>query len=213
MERAIQATSTASGFVNARAAVALEQSRLSRWAKSRWTTLLVVSCELAESVAVALLADRLLAQALRAKPYIDHSFSMSALLGALAVFGYLCLGLELFIRYREPRPSRTLPLVFLPFGRQLRFALIIVGSILLLLPKLLAYFLYLTVAIPLIAISSRLLGGAGLRLIDRFDVLMEPLEHALGMLYNFLHYNKIEGRRSIFDPLFNVYLTLWCMNH
>ena len=93
------------------------------------------------------------------------------------------------------------------------FGPLLLTGTLVLLPKLVVYFLYVTLGLPVLGLVSLLTGGLGLRLIDYFDALTEPVERAANGFFNLLHFNKIETQASVFAALFNVSLTLWCVNH
>jgi len=190
-----------------------QPTRLVSAARSKAVTLIAVLLESMELIAVLLIVDILLAQQQQRPPFVDHAFSTFHFLATLLLLQYLLVATELIARHRQRQPGFTLPLVFVPFGRLLRVALLSTLGLLVLLPKLLVYFLYLTLGLVLIAPLARLTNGAVLRAIDLFDTFFEPIEGMANALHNLLHFNKIESQRTVFASVFNATLTLWCVNH
>ncbi len=193
--------------------VIVRPSRLYRMARSGLTTALALTIELLELVVFLMVADLELASMSGRLPYVDHAYTMTTLVLVFGAIQYLLVGLELFATQRAARHGITLPLVFLPFGRSARFVLMITICTLVLVPKLVFYFLTLTVALPFLEILSRIGVVAPLTLIDLIDVVLEPIERGVNWFYNLLHYGKIESRGSAFTAAFNLWLTPWCLNH
>ncbi len=182
-------------------------------ARSGLTTTLVLAFEVLELVLFLMVSDLELATMNERLPYVDHSYTMTTLLMAFGAAQYVLVGIELFATQRAVRHGFTLPLVFLPFGRSARFVLMITACAAVLIPKLVIYFLTLTVALPFLEILSRVGVVAPLTMIDLIDVVLEPRERDVNWLYNLLHYGKIESRGSAFTAAFNLWLTPWCLNH
>lgn len=192
---------------------ASELSRLERMARSGLTTLVAAVGELGELAIAGAIVDLLVAMRLGRNPYIDHGYALTTLVIAMAVLGMLLSGVELVARYRSPQRGWALPIAMVPLGRAVRGLLMLAVCLIVLVPKLLVYFLTLTLGIPVIALLRRLGARWATSLIDSFDVAFEPLEKATNHLYNALYFNKIEARGSTFTALFNLPLTLWCLNH
>lgn len=189
-------------------------TRLERMARSGLTTLAAAVGELAEFAVAGAIVDFVIAGQLGRNPYIDHGFSLTTLVGALALVGYALVAVELIARRRVPPRRRfVLPLIFLPLGRAVRGLLLLALCLVVLVPKLAVYFLALTVGVPVLGLL-RLLGAHwATRLLDNFDIVFEHLETVVNHIYNALFYNPIEARGSAFGALFNLPLTLWCLNH
>ncbi|PIW00448.1 MAG: hypothetical protein COW42_07760 [Deltaproteobacteria bacterium CG17_big_fil_post_rev_8_21_14_2_50_63_7] len=172
-----------------------------------------MTLETVELVLTLLLVDLLVAGALERNPYVDHGYGVWMLLAGLVACQYLVVGMEFVARHRDDVEGFTLPIVFLPLGRSLRFVLVVVSCLLVLLPKLTFYFVILTIGVPLLGLLTRVAGQSPLLLIDGFDSRWERLERATNALFNLLHYAKIDNRGSSFTAVFNIWLTLWCVNH
>jgi len=182
-------------------------------ARSSIVTAVAALLELFELAVVGTIVDFEVAVFFERSPYIDHGFSLLALVIALGAVQYLLMGVEMVARHRSPHRGWTLPLAFLPLGRGVRTLLMLGVCTIVLLPKLTFYFVTLTAGLPVLWLLSRLGVPKTARLIDGFDNLFEPVEKATNHLYNALFYNKIEIRGSTFTALFNLPLTLWCLNH
>ena len=196
----------ASGF-------ATQKSRLYPFARSGFAVIVAAFLELAELLVLGLIADMRIGMEFGRAPFIAHGLSQLELLLALAATGYLLVGAELLIRHRSARRSLTLPLVLLPLGRMARNLFMLALAALVIVPKLLVYFLFLTIAMPLMSIASLFMSQSFLALIDGFDALIEPVEHNLNRLFNLLYFNKINPIGGAFSTGFNLSLTSWCLNH
>lgn len=109
----------------------------------------------------------------------------------------------------EEGSHRTLPISWIPGGRVGRLALMLALCAPVLLVKLVAYFLWLTVLIPAAWVSGHTMGKG----IDLFDKFWSPVEFAVNWVFNALHYCKINPRSSAFSSFFNLSLSMWCLNH
>lgn len=201
-----------SNIITAKAAVAVEQPG-GRIAGSRWVTFAVIVFELLELATVGMIADYEIALRNDTTHYIDHGFERLDLLIILGVIQYVLIGLEILVKRRTRAEGFTIPLGLLPFGRAARFVLMVVICLLVMVPKLLIYFLYMSVGVPFIAVLARLGITLPGRILDILDSIFEPLEWGTNRLYNLLYFNKIEKTGSVFNTFFNLLLTPWCLNH
>lgn len=201
-----------SNIVTAEAAVAVEKPG-GRIAGSRWVTFAVIAFELLELATVGMIVDYEVALRNDTTHYIDHGFERLELLIILGVIQFVLIGLEILVKRRFRIQGFTLPLGLLPFGRAVRLVLMFTICFLVMVPKLLIYFLYMSVGVPLIALLARLGMTFPGRVLDTLDSIFEPLEWGTNRLYNLLYYNKIESTGSVFNTFFNLMLTPWCLNH
>ncbi len=101
----------------------------------------------------------------------------------------------------------TIPLILLPLGRTVRALIMELACLCVLTPKMFGYLGYI-IAAPILEKVGVPVG----RLVDSFDQVWEWLEHMLRMLYNALHFTKIERGADALTVWFNRFLLLWLLH-
>lgn len=181
-------------------------------ARDRRITIFALVAEVLSVVSILLILDPLIAQKLDQKSLLSDHLPWGLSLGLILFFQYTLLGVELIVRYREPRDQWTIPLAFLPFGHIVRFLIMLAVELNVIVLKLSVYFLSVALAfLFLLTRTQKILNTSAL--VDWTDRCLEPVEFGVNWLYNKLYFNKIRSNTSVFTPFFNQNLSLWCINH
>lgn len=181
-------------------------------ARDRRITIFALVAEVLSVVSILLILDPLIAQKLDQKSLLTAHLPWGLSLGLILFFQYMLLGVELIVRYREPREQWTIPLAFLPFGHIVRFLFMLTIELTVITIKLSVYFLSVALAfLFLLTRTHNILNSSAI--VDWTDRSLEPLELAVTWLYNKLYFNKIRSNTSVFTAFFNQNLSLWCINH
>jgi len=160
----------------------------------------------------ALLADSFLGDTLGIQTVMSNHVSPTIAIIVAVVIQYMLVAVEMIARYREDARGITLPIVFLPGGHILRFAILLLFTSVFLVIRLITYFL--SVLFQFVCLVTRLdkvIGSA--HIVDFIDRRLEPFDWVVNIMYNLLHYNKIQTNGNVFNTVFNCNLTFWCINH
>ncbi len=144
-------------------------------------------------------------------PIASHAPLMVCIIVFL-VLQYIIAALEMIVRFRDDQRGFTLPIVFIPGGILIRTILMAVLELLVIVFKLLIYFVsvLLSFIFQILHISKIL--GTG-HIVDAADQTLEPIEILVNKLYNLLYFHKIHANSSVFTSVFNCSLSFWSINH
>jgi len=180
--------------------------------RDKRVTVTALILEVLSVLSLVVLLNALLGDQFGLQTAIFKNLTWQKCLVAVLALQYLLVGLELLARYREETRGWTLPLVFLPMGHVLRFALILALALIVIVFKLLVYFVSVVLSfVFLLTRTNKFMGTA--HLVDTVDRLLEPLETFVNRTYNALYFNKIRTNGGVFNAFFNGSLVFWCINH
>jgi len=180
--------------------------------RDKRVTIAALVLEVLSVLSLVVLLNALLGDQFGLQTAIFKDLSWQKSLGLALVIQYLLVGLELLARYREETRGWTLPLVFIPMGHVLRFALMFALALLVIVFKLLVYFVSVVLSFVFLLTRTNLVLGTA-HLVDTVDRFLEPIETFVNRVYNALYFNKIPTNGGVFNAFFNGSLVFWCINH